>query len=70
MYYEFGGGVGAGIEGKMIDVNPKGFSPQFEAYLTAKIMAEIGGGVGIAKVATAGASGEGSLNIKTALFKE
>ncbi|MGN1201742.1 MAG: hypothetical protein ACI4RF_00490, partial [Eubacterium sp.] len=70
LYYEFGGGIGAGIEGKMIDINPKGFSPQFEAYLSAKIMAEIGGGVGIANVATAGASGEGSLNIKTSLFKE
>lgn len=69
-YYEFGGGVGAGFEGKMINLNPDGFTPQFEGYLSAKILAEIGGGVGIAGVATAGASGEGSLNIKTALARK
>ena len=69
-YYEFGGGAGAGFEGKMIDLNPDSFTPQFEGYLSAKILAEIGGGVGVSGVATAGASGEGSLNIKTALARE
>lgn len=68
-YYEFGGGIGAGFEGKMIDLNPNNFTPQFEGYLSAKILGEIGGGVGISGVATAGAAGEGSLNIKTGLAK-
>ncbi len=69
-YYEFGGGVGAGFEGKMIDLNPDSFTPKFEGYLSAKILAEIGGGIGISGVATAGASGEGSLNLKTALERK
>ncbi|MBE7041973.1 MAG: leucine-rich repeat domain-containing protein [Ruminococcaceae bacterium] len=69
-YYEFGGGVGAELEGKMININPETFTPEFEAYLTAKIMAEIGGGIGVAKVATLGASGEGSLNIKSGIGKD
>ena len=69
-YYEFGGGAGAGFEGKMINLSADTFTPQFEGYLSAKIMAEIGGGVGVSGVATAGANGEGSLNIKTALAKK
>ncbi len=67
LYYEFGGGAGVGFEGGMKDVNPISFSPEFEAYLTGKIMGSIGGGVGIAKVATAGAAGEAALNLKKSL---
>ena len=70
VYYEIGTGIGAGFEGDMININPESFTPQFEAYLTAKVMANIGGGVGVAKVATVGAEGKGSLNLKTALHKE
>lgn len=67
LYYEFGGGAGIGFEGDMKNVNPISFSPEFEAYITGKIMGSIGGGVGIAKVATAGAAGEGALNLKKSL---
>lgn len=70
LYYEFGGGVGGGLEGTMINVDPVHFTPEFDAYLTAKVSAKIGGGVGIAKVATAGAEGKGSLNIKTSLLRD
>ncbi len=67
LYYEFGGGAGVGFEGDMRDVDPISFSPEFEAYLTGKIKGLIGGGVGIAKVATAGAAGEAQLNLKKSL---
>ncbi len=70
VYYEIGGGIGAGFEGNMINIDPESFTPEFEAYLTAKIMANLGAGIGIAKVATVGVGGEGSLNLKTALHKE
>ncbi len=70
VYYEIGGGVGAGIEGKLVNIDPVNFYPELEAYINAKIMAEIGAGIGVAKVATVGASGEGSLNIKNALDRE
>lgn len=70
VYYEIGGGIGAGFEGNMINIAPETFIPEFEAYLTAKVKANIGAGVGVAKVATVGASGEGSLNLKTALHKD
>ena len=70
MYYEFGGGVSAGLEGKMTNIDANSFKPVFEGYLTAKIMANIGGGVGIASVATAGAEGNGSLNIKVGLNRD
>ncbi len=70
VYYEIGGGIGAGFEGNMIDISPETFEPQFEAYLTAKIKATLGAGVGIAKAATVGVAGEGSLNLKTALHKD
>ena len=70
VYYEIGGGIGAGFEGNMINIAPETFIPEFEAYLTAKVKANIGAGIGVAKVATVGASGEGSLNLKTALHKD
>ncbi len=70
IYYEIGGGIGAGFEGNMINIAPETFIPEFEAYLTAKLKANLGAGVGVAKVATVGVSGEGSLNLKTALHKE
>ncbi len=70
IYYEIGGGAGAGFEGKMIDIDPEGFTPEFEAYFTAKIMANLGAGVGVAKVATVGVNGEGSLNLKTAVHEK
>lgn len=70
VYYEIGVGIGAGLEGDMINIDPEQFVPEFEAYLTAKLAGEIGGGIGVAKFATVGASGEGSLNMKTALHKE
>ncbi len=69
-YYEIGGGVGAGLEGNMVNINPDGFTPEFDAYITTKVMAKIGGGIGVAKAATVGASGEGSLNLKQALNKD
>ncbi len=68
-YYELAGKVGAGFEGNMININEKNLTPQFNGYLTAKAGGDIGVGVGIAGVATAGASGEATLNIKTALNK-
>lgn len=67
--YSIGGGLGAGFEGDMINIDPESFVPEFEAYLTAKIKAELGLGLGV-KVASVGVSGEGSLNMKTALHKE
>ncbi len=69
-YYEFGGEVGAGIEGIMTNISPETFEPVFNAYLKAHLGANIGGGIGIAKVATVGASGAANFNIKTALHKE
>ena len=69
-YYEIGGGVEAGLEGNMININPDGFTPEFDAYITTKVMAKIGGGIGVAQTATVGASGEGSLNLKQALNKD
>ena len=68
-YYEFGGKVGAGIEGTLKDIQIDGFKPALEGYISAKVGASIGGGIGVAKVCTVGASGEGSLNIKTALHE-
>ena len=68
--YEIGGGVGAGFEGNMLNIDPESFVPEFEAYLTAKIKAIVGAGIGVAKVASVGASGEGSLNLKSALHKD
>ena len=68
LYYEFGGEAGFGFEGDMIDVDPINFSPEFEAYILGKVGAKIGGGVGIAKVATAGADGKATLNLKKSLF--
>ncbi len=70
VYYEIGGGIGAGFEGDMINIAPESFSPEFEAYLTAKVEAKIGAGVGIAKVATVGAAGKGSLNLKSGLHED
>ncbi len=70
VYYEIGGGIGAGFEGNMINIDPESFVPEFEAYLTAKIMANLGAGIGVAKIATVGVSGEGSLDLKTALNKD
>ncbi len=70
VYYEIGAGIGAGFEGNMINIDPQSFTPEFEAYLTAKITAELGAGVGVAKVATVGVGGEGSLNLKTALHED
>ncbi|MDO5396641.1 MAG: DUF6273 domain-containing protein [bacterium] len=67
LYYEFGGGAGVGFEGDMKDINPISFSPEFEAYITGKVKGSIGGGVGVAKVATAGASGKAALNLKKSL---
>lgn len=70
LYYEIGGGVGIGFEGDVINISPEIFIPELEAYLIAKVKANIGAGFGIAKVTTIGASGEGSLNIKSALNKD
>ena len=70
VYYEIGFGMGAEFEGKMINIDPESFAPIFEAYVGANVSAKIGGGIGVAKVATVGASGEGSLNIKTAMHIE
>ncbi len=70
VYYEIGLGIGAEFEGDVINIDPKKFIPEFENYLTAKLTGELGGGIGVAKFATVGASGEGSLNMKSALHKE
>ena len=69
-YYEVGVGVGAGVEGNIVRLDPKTLKPTFNGYLTAKLSGELGAGVGIAKAATVGAAGEGSLNVKTALTKK
>lgn len=69
-YYEFGGKVGGGIEGTIKNIQIDGFKPALEGYISAKVGASIGGGVGVAKVCTLGASGEGTLNIKTALHEK
>lgn len=69
-YYEFGGKVGGGIEGTIKNIQMNGFKPVLEGYISAKVGASIGGGVGVAKVCTLGASGEGTLNIKTALHEK
>lgn len=70
VYYEIGGGNGAGIEGKMFNISPETFVPELEAYITAKIKANLGAGVGVSKVATVGVGGEGTLNFKTAIHKK
>lgn len=69
-YYEIGGGIGAGFEGNMINIAPESFVPEFEAYLTAKVSAKLGAGLGIPKIASIGIAGNGSLNLKKALHKE
>lgn len=66
-YYEFGGELGAGIEGSLKNIDLESFKPVLEGYVSAKVGANIGAGVGVAKVCTVGASGEGSLNLKTAI---
>ena len=70
VYYEVGAGAGIGIEGDMINISPESFIPQFEAYINAKIKGSIGGGVGVAKIATVGLAGEASLNLRNALSKD
>ncbi len=69
-YYEIGGGIGGGFEGDMTNILPKSFIPQFDAYLTAKLSAKLGFGVGMPKIASIGIAGNGSLNLKTALNKQ
>ena len=69
-YYEIGAGCGMELDGKMINIAPDGFSPVFDAYITAKVMAEIGGGIGIANVATVGAAGNAALNLKQSLSED
>ena len=69
-YYEFGGKVGGGIEGTLKDIQIDGFKPTLEGYISGKVGASIGGGIGVAKVCTVGASGSGSLNIKYALHRD
>ena len=68
-YYEFGGEFGAGIEGTLKNMTIDDLKPVLEGYISAKVGAEIGAGIGVANVCTVGASGEGSLNIKTALHE-
>ena len=68
-YYEIEISGKADLEGKLVNVNPKTFTPEIEAYITAQIKAMIEGGIGIAKVATVGASGEAAFNMQTALHK-
>lgn len=70
LYYEFDGLLGAGLEGDMIDISRETFAPIFDGFLTAKAGGAIGGGIGIAKVATVGASGAATFNLKKSLKHE
>lgn len=67
MYYKIGFGVGVSIDGKMTNLSPNTFAPVFDGYLEAKIMGEVGAGIGVSKIATLGAEGEASLNIKSSI---
>lgn len=70
VYYEIGAGFGMELEGNLVDINPEGFAPKFDGYLNLKIEAEVGAGIGVTKVATVGASGEGEFNLKSGLNKD
>lgn len=62
--YEIGASFGLGWEGDMVNIAAQTFIPEFEAYVTMKLEAKLGAGIGVSKVASVGVNGEGSLNMK------
>ena len=66
-YYEIGGELSAGFEADIESLDKASYAPQLTAYLNAALGINLGAGVGISKVATFGATGSGTLNLKKGL---
>ncbi len=66
-YYEIGGELSAGFEADIESLDTASYAPQLTAYLNAALGINLGAGVGISKVATFGATGSGTLNLKKGL---
>lgn len=66
-YYEIGGELSAGFEADIESLDKASYAPQLTAYLNAALGINLGAGVGISKVATFGATGSATLNLKKGL---
>lgn len=66
-YYEIGGELSAGFEADIESLDKASYAPQLTAYLNAALGINLGAGVGISKVATFGAIGSATLNLKKGL---
>ena len=82
-YYTIGGELGAGLEANIYKFDLKNFRPVFSGtnqekddtdptglYFNSDVTLRLGAGVGVPHVATFGATGEGSLNLKMGLSEE
>ena len=66
-YYEIGGKLSAGLEADIESLDKASYAPQLTAYLNAALGINLGAGIGVSKVATFGATGSGTLNLKKGL---
>ena len=66
-YYEIGGELSAGFEADIESLDKASYAPQLTAYLNAALGINLGAGIGVPKVATFGATGSATLNLKKGL---